>query len=291
MLWVRDYTDSDSHPQMLKAGYHGRQIFRFLCRVSGCHELNGKLPDEYLDPAYLVAHVGIKCCNGCPVPTVTHAADGVTSLYAVRLLVRNAAGVTEIDGWARKQPRAPKSNAERQRELRARRNEKVTSRNALEERRREEKRGDQDQKPMSADADTTEPEDQLVALWNQTAAPPMPRCEGLKGTRRQKARDLLKVVPLARWPQLIANANASDFCRAMTDRGDWKLSLAGMLKTPELALKVLEGNYANAPTKLQSPRRAPIYPEDRAPKRVSPAEVDRIIADADAERAKHGQAV
>lgn len=150
MLWVRDYTDSDSHPQMLKAGYHGRQIFRFLCRVSGCHELNGKLPDEYVDPAYLVGHVGIRCCAGCPVPTVTHAADGVTSLYAVRLLVRNADGVTEIDGWARKQPRAPKSNAERQRELRARRNEKVTSRNALEERRREEKRGEEETTDPSA---------------------------------------------------------------------------------------------------------------------------------------------
>jgi len=98
----------------------------------------------------------------------------------------------------------------------------------------------------------TRPErERLVELWNQTAAPELPRLRGLTGDRAKKADRLLKVVPLDDWPKLIANANASDFCRGMTD-GGWKLSLAAMLKTPELALKVLEGNYANGKGRLKA---------------------------------------
>lgn len=155
MLWVRDYTDSDSHPQMLKVGYHGRQIFRFLCRVSGKHDLAGIIPEEYLDPTYLVSHIGIRCCNSCPVPTVTHAADGVTSLFVTGLLIRTESGIVKLDGWKRKQPRADKTNTERQREFR------VRKRNALRnvtdaplvtapEKRREEKRREEETTDPSA---------------------------------------------------------------------------------------------------------------------------------------------
>jgi hypothetical protein len=143
-IWIRDYTDSDTHPQMLKVGNYGREIFRFLCRISGRYDLEGEIPEEYLNPVWLLGQLGLKCCDGCPVPAVTHVTDGVTSLIVSGLLVRNEAGVTKIDGWARKQPRAPKSNAERQRVFRSRsvtvRNEKVTRRNALEKSRVEKSR-------------------------------------------------------------------------------------------------------------------------------------------------------
>jgi hypothetical protein len=102
-------------------------------------------------------------------------------------------------------------------------------------------------KDSSTSVDPPAPTDQLVELWNATAAPEMPRCNRLTDERRKKAKKLLGVVPLDEWPKLIANANASDFCRGIGN--DWKLSLAWMLERPENALKVLEGNYANGGTK------------------------------------------
>lgn len=92
--------------------------------------------------------------------------------------------------------------------------------------------------------------DRLVELWNSSAAPEMPRCQKLTEPRRKKARALLEIVPLADWPHLIANANASDFCRGRAKDNGWKLSFAAMLARPELALKVLEGNYANGKPKI-----------------------------------------
>jgi hypothetical protein len=86
--------------------------------------------------------------------------------------------------------------------------------------------------------------DALVALWNSTADPKMPRCEGLRTKKRREQADaLLVVVPFPEWPKLIGQANASAFCKGENDRG-WRLSLSAMLKQPELALKVLEGNYS-----------------------------------------------
>jgi hypothetical protein len=102
----------------------------------------------------------------------------------------------------------------------------------------------------------------LVALWNSTAHPSLPRCEGLKTeTRKEAARKLLEIVPLDQWPSLIANANASDFCKGATG-GTWHLSLAGMLKQPELALKVLEGNYANGSKPDSEIRKGHVRAED-----------------------------
>lgn len=72
----------------------------------------------------------------------------------------------------------------------------------------------------------------------------MPRCQKMTPGRRTKAKALLKVVPLEDWPKLIAQANASSFCRGATG---FRLSLAWMLKSPENALKVLEGTYNDKP--------------------------------------------
>lgn len=115
------------------------------------------------------------------------------------------------------------------------------------------------------------PEDQLVELWNSTAAPEMPRCKRLTDGRRKKARDLLKVIPLDEWPQLISAGNASDFCRGIGD-ADFKLSLSWMLKNPENALKVLEGNYANGSRKVDV-RRGHVRAEDMNFKNVPLGEI------------------
>ena len=104
--------------------------------------------------------------------------------------------------------------------------------------------------------------DALVDLWNRTAAPELPRCRGIRGERAKKLPKLLEVVPLADWPALIANANASDFCRGMTGRGAWKLSLPGMLARPELALRVLENSYSNGKQKVDV-RRGHVRAEDQ----------------------------
>jgi hypothetical protein len=146
MDWIKDYTDSDTHPQMVKAGRQGREIFRFLCRLSGAHDLGGVLPPEYLTPGFLISHIGIECCQGCPVPVTTHVTDAIQCLTMVGLLRVVDGGNYQIDGWLRKQPGL--SNAERQRRFKSKRKRvtsalpKVTAGNALEETRREETRRD-----------------------------------------------------------------------------------------------------------------------------------------------------
>lgn len=107
------------------------------------------------------------------------------------------------------------------------------------------------------------PEDRLVARWNATAAPEMPRCR-LTPARRKKAKRLLEVAPLESWDTLIAMANGSAFCRGQNDRG-WVLSLSKMLETPELALKVLEGNYSGKPATKRLVNDIPMRDSDSPP--------------------------
>ncbi len=247
MLWVRDYTDSDSHPQMLKAGPHGRAIFRFLCRVSGKHELGGKIPEEYLDPTYLVGQLGMKCCHGCSVPTVTHAADGLTNLFVVKLLRRNASGVAIIDGWKRKQPRADPTNAERQQRLREKKRNAlrnvtgVTLRNGPREEKRREEKNRIDQKHLSATADTPAPSvKELQGLWNSIVGTPG-WADDAHG-REKPARARLKEKPdLDYWRRVIERIAASSFCRGGGKDG-WVAS-PDFLVQPDTHVKVMEGKY------------------------------------------------
>jgi len=193
---------------------------------------------------------------------------------------------------------APTSNKFRQQKLRDRRkalkslDTTVTRRNGasrrndrdesrLDESRLDESRLDETleahgQLPLAAPAPPAA--DLLVAKWNHSAAPEMPRCQKLTPARRKKATTLLRVVPLESWDTLIAMANGSEFLRGRTERG-WRLSLSKMLEQPELALKVLEGNYSNgsgAPVKTAQSTQG--FSDDRIPvRKLTQVELDQLM--------------
>ena len=113
MEWIKDYTDSDHHPQMLAAGFWGRAVFHGLCRLSGRFNWRGHIPQKYLAGAYLVGYFGF------PIqPTEAEAA--VSALLTHGLLAEEPAGVV-IDGWERRQP-SESLSAERSRRWRHKRN-------------------------------------------------------------------------------------------------------------------------------------------------------------------------
>lgn len=128
MLWVKDYTDSDHHPQLLKAGFWGRVVFKALCRLSGKHNWAGHIPKAYLDADYLVAYLempdGVEYDEefeqSVAVPARLNALNAVAKLHAAGVLISEAAG-SHIDGWERKQPSAT-PEAERSRRFRDKEN-------------------------------------------------------------------------------------------------------------------------------------------------------------------------
>lgn len=69
----------------------------------------------------------------------------------------------------------------------------------------------------------------LVALWNETAHPKLPRVEKTTEERRKAATAALKQVPLERWPKIIAQLGGWSFALGENDRGwvasfDWLLA-------------------------------------------------------------------
>lgn len=119
----------------------------------------------------------------------------------------------------------------------------------------EDQEKDQDQeeagesKSPSADADPPSGSDAplprvLQSLWNETAAPVLPRWRDLTPKRRAAAQARLRERPIDGedgWRAVIARISASPFCRGENDRG-WKASPDWLLQ-PDTATKVLEGKY------------------------------------------------
>lgn len=118
MDWIKDYCASDSHPQMVAAGFWGATTFRLLCRLSGAHKLNGRIPPTYANPAYLAAVSGLAMYPGT-IKATPEALMGsaLDKLVEVGLLVRDGDDYV-IDGWDRKQGQA--SSTERVQVHRAR---------------------------------------------------------------------------------------------------------------------------------------------------------------------------
>lgn len=98
----------------------------------------------------------------------------------------------------------------------------------------------------------------LMALWNSTAAKPLPRCIELTDKREVAARARLADRSLAQWGDVIARINASAFCCGQNDRA-WVATFDWLLQ-PDVAVKVLEGKYDNRgpPAKPE-----PVYAEGR----------------------------
>ena len=128
MEWIKDYTDSDAHPQMVAAGFWGRTVFRALCRLSGRYGLNGSIPAGYLRPEFLAAFLGASEVYdaaiesgldplSCDVSGVTDASRGVTACVTSALIVLEPDGSATIPGWVNRQEKLL-SQAERSRKYR-----------------------------------------------------------------------------------------------------------------------------------------------------------------------------
>lgn len=90
----------------------------------------------------------------------------------------------------------------------------------------------------------------FVALWNTTTTPPLPRCRDLTHKRRRHIRARLTERPLAEWKAVMARIEASDFCRGQAAVGrdreqPWIATIDWLVRSPDTAVKVLEGAYDN----------------------------------------------
>lgn len=108
---------------------------------------------------------------------------------------------------------------------------------------------------------STHPE-ALQALWNERAAPALPRAIELTPKRRRSAAARLQERPIngpSGWVEVVTRISASAFCRGEKPGHDWRASFDWLLQ-PDTAAKVLEGKYDNPPEKAQAPpvRAAPV---------------------------------
>jgi hypothetical protein len=97
----------------------------------------------------------------------------------------------------------------------------------------------------TADADPPSTPDDLMAAWNElTQSPAIPRCRDLTIKRRKQGRARLTERPIEEWRDVFKAILASAFCRGENDRG-WSATFDWVIGSPEVALKVLEGKYAD----------------------------------------------
>lgn len=88
----------------------------------------------------------------------------------------------------------------------------------------------------------------LQEAWNSTTKPPIPRCRDLTTKRRRQCRSRLTERPLSEWVTVFAEIQASAFCGGANDRG-WVASFDWAIGSPDVAVKVLEGKYADRTAK------------------------------------------
>lgn len=133
MEWYKRYTNRSNHGQLYAAGFWGGIVFDALCDSSAAYDLNGRLPPVYVSPDYLQRQLRLSESDFCGASrnvttyekgSVTHEKHVVTVLSEALKSVISAGLVRQegefyiIDGWERKQRKAPKSDAERAREYR-----------------------------------------------------------------------------------------------------------------------------------------------------------------------------
>ena len=142
MEWYKRYTNRSNHGQLYAAGFWGGIVFDALCDSSAAYDLNGRLPQVYVSPDYLQRQLRLSESDFCGASrnvtthekgSVTHEKHVVTVLSEALKMVISAGLVRQegefyiIDGWERKQRKAPKSDAERAREYRENKKSKKES--------------------------------------------------------------------------------------------------------------------------------------------------------------------
>jgi hypothetical protein len=73
----------------------------------------------------------------------------------------------------------------------------------------------------------------------------LPQAQVLNEVRRRSLRlRLAEVGGIAGWPTVLDKIRASDFCRGLTDRGDWCIDLDALCQLKTFT-KLMEGSYDN----------------------------------------------
>lgn len=102
-----------------------------------------------------------------------------------------------------------------------------------------------------ASSPSVNPVQTFVDLWNNVTALPIPRCREVSSKRRRQIQCRLTERPLTEWEDVMAQIQASSFCRGENDRG-WIATVDWVVGSPDVAVKVLEGKYANRQTGRRS---------------------------------------
>ena len=89
----------------------------------------------------------------------------------------------------------------------------------------------------------------LQNLWN-TCCPKLSRVVENTKDRKLKEKTRLGERNMETWKKIFLDINSSDFCCGENDK-NWKVSYDWIIKNESNALKVLEGNFENAPKKVR----------------------------------------
>jgi hypothetical protein len=113
--------------------------------------------------------------------------------------------------------------------------------------------------------------DELVALWNRTMPrPPFSNVRDLTRRRREQAEARLQEHTLEEWERVLRSLSQSRFHRGESGRGTWVASFDWVIKSPDVAVRALEGQFddlakrASGRTGLSDPRKYELV-EERDP--------------------------
>ncbi len=295
MDWYRRYTDRSRHPQLFKAGFLGGLAFDALCDVAAEFDLGGTISPQYCDPAWLAARALIDPVEFGADPLETdetparYMALGLERAASAGLISREEDGAWVIDGWDRRQPKAPVKSSERvkkhrERLIETRRNAVKQPETPIESEKESEKEKEKKPTPASPPTAPVLPKEilpgrrveDLRRAWNDLTALPLPRwADRPSKSRDKRAKDALERRSLEGeqgWAAVFTRVNLSSFCRGRNDRG-WVADVDFVIrpdgKEPETALKVLEGKYDDRTGSTGPPKGAATAADKRWDKPVA----------------------
>jgi hypothetical protein len=125
----------------------------------------------------------------------------------------------------------------------------------------------------------------FVDSWNRITQEPIPRCRDLAAKRKRHVQARLKDRTLPEWEAIMAKIQGSSFCRGANDRR-WTASFDGLIESPDVGVKALEGKYDDRPSRR-------VTTVEATGRRVESAEetdayLKKLRADRDAVKAEGG---
>ena len=127
---------------------------------------------------------------------------------------------------------------------------------------------------------SADPLDAFRLAWNELTTEPIPRCISLTKERRRWIRAALVERSLEAWREIFMRVEASAHCRG-GGRDGWRVTLDWLVRKPDNALRVLEGQYDSS-GRHRGSQSVPLAPaaldEELQLRRSLPAHLARILA-------------